>query len=178
MSGPEEATTQQSHWKSLRQEIKKRCYLPLSQPAFILYFFFVIVIVGGLGVFIKLYRVLSMEVTPQDTLGLAQDLSTYLLAMIAASFVDLDFSESSNLTSLRMFGFALLLIGAMFGIISQITTNSNLALGSACAGTALALFLWWIANYDNSKLMEKTPDPNNPMGGNPDNIKGNPHAQF
>lgn len=165
-----------SHWGNLLREVWKRCYLPLGHPTFIVYFLIIIVVFGGLGVLIKLYRILSIEPTDQDKLALAQDLSTYLLAVIAASFVDLDFSESSNLRSLRMLALALLLIGGMCGVISQVATTPRIALFSATLGTMLGLFLWWIANYDNTKLIEKDPDPKNPVGGSPRDIQGNARA--
>lgn len=168
-----------SHWVNFLRELKKRTLQPLGQPTFIFYFVFVIVIVGGLGVFIKLPKAWGAQATPEGVLTVAQDLSTYLLATIAAAFVDLNFSESSKQSSLKMFALSIFILGGICAVYSNFSSNPTMASYSALFGTALALFLWWIANFDNSKLLEQAPAATVATGGNTDQIAGkNKDVQF
>jgi hypothetical protein len=168
-----------SRWKNFSHELKKRTVQPLEQPTFVFYFVVVIVIVGGLGVLIKVPKAIGAGATSQDVLAVAKDLSTYLLAMIAAAFVDLNFSESAKQPSLRMFALSLSIIGAICAVYSNFTSNSGRACYIALFGTVLALFLWWIANFDNAKLLEPLPAPTAATGGDTDQIAGeNKNVKF
>lgn len=160
-----------SYWADFFRELKKRSSQPLGQPTFIFYFIFVIVLVGGLGVIIKLPRAYGSQATPEGVLSVAQDLSTYLLATLAAAFVDLNFSESSK-QSLKMFALSMLIVGGFCAVYSNFSVDPTMASWSAIFGTVLALFVWWIANFDNAKLLEQPTPATVATGGNTDQIAG------
>jgi hypothetical protein len=172
MTDGTDSTPIPSPWSKLCRELITRCTKPIGQPTFVIYFLVFIVLIGALGVLIKLGKIITSGATPQDHLSLAQDLSTYLFALIAASLVDLLFSESAEMPSLKMFALSLFVVGVIFGVISQFSTSPVLAIPSALIGTLLALFLWWIANYDNAKLIEPEPDARDAIGGDTTQIAG------
>jgi hypothetical protein len=124
-------------WKELVAEIRRRVKDPFGQPEFVLYFVAIILLIGGLGVWISVYKK-DWEVVPRD-------MSTYLLAILAASAADLVLSKKST-RSLQMLGLFVLVTGGFLAVLSQANTNVIRAYVYAIVGTLMALLLWWVAN--------------------------------
>ncbi|MBB2147369.1 hypothetical protein [Pedobacter gandavensis] len=143
-------------WIILFKALFKRFFCGFKKVDFILYFLFVILIVGGLGVFpsaIKYYKAVSsnMSLTGLKLVELefAKSLSTYFITIIATSSADLILNKHPNeleARTLRMPAVSCLIIGAMsiFAIHSQILGNQTL--NFAFYSTLFSFFIWWIAN--------------------------------
>lgn len=145
-------------WKELGVEIKRRFKKPFGFPAFVLYFLGIIILVGGLGVWIPLYK--------QDWQAVPRDLSNYLLAILSASAADLTIFETDK-RSLQMVAFVSLFVGIALAVLALTNSDLTRAYIYAVSGAALALFLWWIANSDNIRLTEKNNSPDVVTGGDP-----------
>ncbi len=162
------------YWRNLAIEIFKRLIDPLRYPTYVIYFLVVIVFVGGLGFWIPFFQ---KETT---SMVLAQQLSTYLLAIAAASFADICFNfftnlkrgkededeeeefrintdkKNSTMMSLWSFAFMMTVATVALGIYCLVGTGTDgeQAYRYSLIGTALSLILWLLANYDNRKLKE------------------------
>lgn len=151
-------------WKSLLDELARRLKKPIHHPSFVLYFFVIIILIGAAGFWISLFRELSNEPNCRNWIILPRTLSTYLLAILTAGSTEL-ILLSEQTRSLRMFAISTLIIGLIFSIFGQVLTKSIFALLFAILGTAIALYIWWIANSDNIRLLEEIPNANVTTGG-------------
>lgn len=140
--------------KPFIQEIIERFKLPWDFFAFKSYFLLVIIGFGGLGVFIKIYEL--CKASSGNGYVIAQDMSTYAIAIIAASSVDLNLSLNINskpsltIMSISLIGVAILLMVLCFNI------DSYWALLPAIGVVLIALLVWILANADNENLSDST----------------------
>jgi hypothetical protein len=153
-----------ANWKELWIELKRRLKKPLGYPSFVFYFLGIIILIGGLGVWISIYKK-TWDAVPRD-------LSTYLLAILSSAAADLILSEGKK-QSLQMFSILTLVIGGFLSVLSEANSDLTRAYIYAILGAFLALLLWWIANADNAKLFGENPPPNAATGGDPNIILGN-----
>lgn len=171
-------------WKDLIHELRKRLLDPLSDPVFVFYFAFIILGVGGVDIWISIVTA-TTDATSSNMAAVPRSLATYLLAIVAASFVDLSFltfTESSvepvgdralpqkTRLSLWMLAISTLIVAVAFALISFSSARLRWTYGCAIFGTVAALFLWWIANYGNTKL--RLPSAFAVTGGDTNAIEG------
>lgn len=136
------------------QEIIERFRLPWKFFAFNSYFVSIVIGFGGIGIFIKLYQIL--QCTEVKGYTVAQDLSTYAIAIIAASLVDLNLSlnikskPSLTITSFAIGGISILLVFLSYKI------NSYWALLPGSFAALISLIVWVLANADNENLSDST----------------------
>lgn len=167
-------------WEELT---RRRSYS--NKPMFFkLYFLVAILICAGIGVLFSVVNLAVMGWGENYThlISVFQNFTTYAVAISATSFVDFVISESdkktgfafnpfkSLFTLVLIFGFFLVLFTTVW---TYFPINRVLSSLLVLLGTALSLFTWWIANADNSKLLEVQPLPNAATGGNTEVIKGN-----
>lgn len=170
-------------WRDLRTEVKARIFEPFDDPVFVIYFFLIIVLVGGLGVLLSVIR-FAADQSSQNVIAIPRTLSTYSLATVAGAFVQLNFlsfpsgtldsplegARASTMRALWMLALAIVVVVAILALTGLWTVKPAWAYGCSLAGVGCALFLWWIANYDNSNL--RLPSPSDVAGGDPDKIEG------
>ncbi len=138
--------------KNFFQEVWERFKMPWKYSAFRSYFIWIVLIFGGFGIFLTILKVSKSP----DIKGfvVAQDMSTYFIAIIAASLVDLNLSFSIKniasliINSLAFFGVSLLLLYLAYNL------ESNWAFVPASLGVVLSLVIWVLANADNEKLSD------------------------
>lgn len=152
------------NWIDFLEALWRGMIDPFGQPPFVFYFLGIIVTVGGLGVLISVYEGVRTA-TLTTTVSVPRSLSTFLLAILATAFVDLNLSsEIESKRSMKMFALFTLVVGTVGGTMALLTANVRLAYWCALVGTFLALFLWWIANSKNEKLFEPNPPATAPLG--------------
>jgi hypothetical protein len=137
-------------WQWLTAEMKK----PVGHVGFWCYFVVVVIIVGGLGIWISLFR-------DKTLLSVVGSLLTYFPAIAAASCFELIHSERQPkfARNVAIFSAALLAIAAI--VISANVAGYATALVGTLA-SAFALGLWWLANANNPTLRD---DALAPSGG-------------
>ena len=169
------------------EEFRRRCRYSNKSMLFKLYFLVSILICAGIGVFFSIVNavVLGFGKDHINIIAIVQNFTTYAIAISATSFVDFVISEtdkengfaSNQFKSL----FSLVLITGFFLVLfltvwTYFPVNRLLSSFLVLVGTILSLVTWWIANADNSKLLEIQPSPNAATGGDTKNIKGDEDA--
>jgi hypothetical protein len=160
------------HWKIFGSDILQRLKQPFAHPPFVLYFLVVIVGVGGIGVWIEIYKTFTKR-TDESIISVPRSLSTYLLAILATAAADLILSILETKRSMLMLALSSLIAGIVLAVIGLTITTLMWASSCAVLGTILALLLWLLANADNAKLFESSPPIDAATGGNPEEIAGN-----
>lgn len=136
------------------------------------YFFAVVVVLGGMGWIIPLYRhCFSSDMKAVSDLPSA--LSSFFLALLAGAMADivLDDGESKGDSSqepnkgFRVFVLGLSLVGIPLAYAGIQRTDTNLAYFASVLGMMISLFLWWILNADKDKWQDRTPEPIVATGG-------------
>lgn len=134
-----------SKWSELKEFLIFRTKKPISHPEFIVYFLLVILIIGGLGVWSDLFRANDLNKS------ISNNLNAYALTIIAASTIELIFSKETilkNTLTLISVGIIVIYIFLFF-----ILNNNNVpTLIFSVLSTLIALYIWWIANAENSNL--------------------------
>jgi hypothetical protein len=160
------------HWKDFFSDGMKGMKQPLAHPSFVLYFLVITLGVGGIGVWLEVYKA-YLNPTFEALILVPRSLSTYLLAVLATASADLILSTEQTKRSMRMLALSSLLAGTALALIGLNISFLRWAYGCAILGTILALLLWLLANSDNSKLFEPSPPVDAATGGDPENIQGN-----
>lgn len=123
--------------------------------SFSLYLFFIVVILGGLGVIFSIFSSVAIDMKTQH---IASNMSTYAIATLVPAIIAifLSFGEVKNKVSLIISLVIVLLLSVLLLYLS--TTNDKYHLICAILSVVLALFFWIIANHDNEKLNDSSFD--------------------
>jgi hypothetical protein len=159
-------------WFELVKILLKRFFAGLKNSNFVIYFVVIIVFIGGFGVFKDIYAIINCEDGSELSRlynELSKNLSTYFIALIAASTADLILNRLPNEREsfiLRMPAITGLVAGGFLLFLIQLEVVNN-TFKLAIWGTILAWIMWWISNSTDPKHKEpKEPnEPLNPMGG-------------
>jgi hypothetical protein len=158
----------ESNWIILKEFLVDRICKPFNQPGYVLYFFFIVLIVGSIGFFSELLRGLvdcSVSIS-----NLTIHSSNIFIALIAASSVELILIKDSELTipvrksDIQLLGVTFLIIGFLLWILSNFLKSCLVGLILSLCGLIISYILWWISSADNKKIApaEKA---NSPLGG-------------
>lgn len=144
---------------ALRVELARRTKRPSGQFVFWVYFA-VVVVLGGLGFWLELTQ------RQRDWNNAYTSLVTFFPALIGSSCVQMVFETGNR----RMQAFAVLsLFFALIagtGLISAERPASLCVWVTAIVMCVFSLWVWWIANADNTALHDG-PTPDAPVGGDP-----------
>ena len=167
--------TEWENWSDFYDEIRERGKKPARHPTFVFYFAFVLIVGGGVGVWLPFFAncdcpqmEYGQPVEPSILLTTSRNMATYILAMVAASFADIMLSEVSR--ALRMVTYSLGILGAACGTLIFFIQWVPGACILALFGVFFGLALWWLANADETKLHEKTVPPNEAVGRAPETV--------
>lgn len=133
-------------------EIINRFKSPWKHFGFKSYFFWVVIVFGGIGISMTIRDVVNSK-TP-DLSIVSKSIATTFVAIIAASLVDLNLSYSIKnvpsliINSMGFTGISILLMILSFNI------QGAWSLLPAIFGYMLALSIWILANADNDKLFD------------------------
>ena len=150
--------------------------------AFSLYLFFVIIILGGLGVLFSIFTRIEIS-DPVESFNMKQhmissNLSTYSIALLIPAVISvlLSFYEINNKVSSIILSVIVVILGVALLFFS--TNKESYSIYTAAISFLLALFFWVIANYDNKllndvafeKVIKKDMKQNHNIDGNWDNV--------
>ncbi len=164
----------QNDWKLLKGFLKKRYKGPLINPAYVFYFFIVIVLVGSFGMFKDLIEMEWCWHCGFDTEKIRNfcfNISSTGLSLVTASVIDLIFisrktiekdTEGDNFNiwehesikrSTRIFGLGSLIVTFVIWILVNTIFKGNLIrLLFAIVALVFSYFIWWISNVRNKLL--------------------------
>ena len=156
------------YWKNFFDEIKSRLVSPFKYPQYIGYFVFCILIVGAMGVNI---RVWDYFFNNGSAVAISREMATYLIAILGSSVLDLNLSQKiRNKDSFLIYSLILLLFG-VFMVVLIAKLDNNISIIIATIGVFISWFVWWFANSDNLLLtrVPEKPTVDDVTGGNPSN---------
>ena len=153
-----------NEWKDLIKSVYKRWRDGFNRVDFILYFLFVIIVVGSLGVFpsaLKYYEAVILKTPDRNAIenDFAKSLSTYFITIIATSSADLILNKEPNeheARILRMPAVTCLIIGAISIFLIHSEVFGSKTVYFSFLSTAFSLFVWWIANSWDKKYQKNT----------------------
>jgi len=144
-------------FRPLYQDLCRRFNNPFYSTAFYATLIFVVLIGGGLGIWLPaLFGQL-------DEKSLAMGFLTYFPAIATASFIE--FFHDKKKPYMRNFG---LLAGSFFLVtfVIALACSSGWQLRWAVVGTVSALLFWWLGNGEKEWVWDNPP-PDAPQGGDP-----------
>lgn len=158
-----------NYWTEFKITLKDRLSKPCNHPTFVMYFIGIIVIIGGLGLLepIISYFVINALKPEEFPRALVSAAYTYFIAIAATAAVDLILSYHKKKYLLMFFLLCLLVV--FFCFLLSVTYGTILkrpmsAILPAFIGYIIALFLWWIGNANNAKLLDAQINPTAPIG--------------
>lgn len=144
---------------------------PLARPRFVMYFFVLIVFLGGLGWIEPIFRFVITGVPCGDDFSKACVTSLYgfFIAIAATAAVDfmLDNKVSKDLLMVFVAAGAATVVAAILASVLLEQERYFGAWSFAILGYCLSLSLWWIGNAENQKLVGPDADPTVTTGGPP-----------
>ena len=149
------------HWAALKHELAQRAVEPFESPTFVFFFLAIVIGVGGIGIWVELFKLTRPQGTPDPLDGFVTSLIAFFFALVGTSCTQLiiEESESKALRALAQFVLILAFVGAVLATVG---------VGSGQAGvlpwtfaSIAALVVWWLANAKSPGLR----DPDAPTGG-------------
>ena len=142
----------ENKWKLLGVFLLNRLKNPIKHPEYFIYFILVIVGVGAIGV----YSAIIKGSIPDNKMDfIIANMASYFLAIVATGSVELVLSNE------KYIGRAIRLL-AMFAVLINIALYfTSVAFSSvyiSLTGVIIALLVWWIANAENTNIIEKSFD--------------------
>ncbi len=154
-------------WNDFFLEIKSRLISPFKYPQYVGYFFFCILIVGAMGVTIKIWHYVFNN---GPAIAIPKEMATYLIAILGSSVLDLNLSQKiRHKDSFLIYSLILLVLG-VFIVLLIVRLDNYFSYFLAIFGVLLSWFFWWFANADNLRLTRIPPKPSKDdvTGGNPE----------
>lgn len=160
------ASTILTKWGILKEIIRIRTTKPAQHPEFWMYFILINLIFCALGVYVSIVTDLLKNDGYFDYRSLSTNLGTFFIAILASGCFDLILSKEKIMkTSISMFSIMVLVLGIIALIVSAIV-RLRFALPISVIFCLISLYIWWIANAENDKLMSDEVSISDLTGGN------------
>lgn len=152
------------HWPALGRELRDRTLKPVFHPSFVIFFVVAILGVGPTGFWIELFSYVTTK--SLDASALRASFVSFVPAFVAATTMQLIWAENAK-RSLRAFAILILSV-CMLGLIfcKSSAFADPVAITFGVCSTAIALWMWWIANANQKEFHDESEDlSRNPIGG-------------
>ena len=137
---------------SFIDEQVERFKTPWKHFAFKSYFFWIVILFGGIGIGLTIFEEISKGSI--DFNIISKSIATTFVAIIASSLVDLNLSYNiKNVPSLIINSVGFIAISILLLILS-FNLKSGWSLLPAIFGYTIAIMIWILANADNDKLSD------------------------
>jgi hypothetical protein len=174
-------------WKLFRAELWRRFAQAFENPVFFLYFFGIVVLVAGVGIWITCGRYL-LSTYPDAAAealairGILESAATYAVAISATALADIFLASQKNSVDApspqsiprSIFIFCFILTGAVIACLvgAFFFPLYWAAVAGATVSMVVGLVQWWLINADNPSLADDD-DPSQLIGNNPlDKLSG------
>lgn len=138
-------------------EVRTRILLPWKpfNWNFFGYLFGVIILIGGLGVWVSFYMAFKSPMDDGHTAAIS--LATFFIALWATSYLDINFlTDVENKIGFLLFNFLFFAFAIFLMWLVYELGSSNWSFLPASIGFLLSMIIWYVANADNEKFDEKT----------------------
>lgn len=141
-----------SKWRKLKEFLENRSLTPFDHPEFIIYFLFVIIGFGGFGLWISLYQEFNNDFFNHRNIILS--IGSYFVALMATGSIELIFIKEKSIK--RILFLSTMSLIALSAVIFLICMGSSTGWGYflSLLFLAFSLYIWWIANAENTNLTE------------------------
>ena len=130
----------------------ERFKMPWKNFAFKSYFFWIVILFGGIGIGLTIFE--EIRKSSPDFNTISKSIATTFVAIIAASLVDLNLSYNiKNVPSLIINSYGFIGISILLLILS-FNVKGGWSLMPAILGYIIAILIWILANADNDKLSD------------------------
>lgn len=148
------------HWRFLFDEVVRKTRNPIQHPTFVIYFIVAVVGIGAWGLWTEI--IANFFPKGRGILGFQDVFITYIPAFVAPTCMQLILAEKQKtLRAFSIFLTALCLVS--FALCVKISSWPSMAFG--VVSTLGALWLWWIANSDQSDFTDGRVDLDAATGG-------------
>jgi O-antigen/teichoic acid export membrane protein len=149
------------------RELARRTKRPSGQFVYWAHFVMCVVLLGGLALWIELIQQNHLPQSQRDWNNTYTSLVTIFPALIGSSSVQMVFEAGNR----RVHAFSLIMcfVALITGaaLISAPRPADTATWVWAIAMTVFSLWIWWIANADNTRLHDEPPG-DAPLGGDPE----------
>jgi hypothetical protein len=136
------------------KEIGLKLKTPWKYIAFKIYFFGMVILVGGIDIIYSVSEQCSSNWSaPQEV---AKNMAAFALAIIASSLVDVNLSSKFSNKSSFSTSSIIVALFAFFLFQQSYIIKSFWSLLPASIGMLLGLTIWVLANHDNVRLRDET----------------------
>lgn len=155
--------------KAAGQEIIRRLSKPISQITFWIYLALAVVGLGGLAIWVELWRYFHPMATganphsPLDSLKLA--LATVFPAIVGASALELVLNDDKMARNLGLVFLSICALLAIY-LLGFGNPSDGLAIFLGALGCVGAVFVWWIASGLDDIFQDRS-KPDDAVGGDP-----------
>lgn len=147
------------HWKRLWKTLVERTLLPWRHPTFVLYFVVAVILVGGAGPWLELYKLNFPAAEPPTSLeALRTAIITFFTALAGSSCMQVILEESDDRALRAMAICVLTMLSALALFIAPASVSDCTAVKLGLVGCWLALWTWWIANAKQPGLQDERSD--------------------
>lgn len=166
--GRDEDSAEPREWVLLGETLWKRVSQPFAKPTYVFYFL-LSMIIGAVGIWIALienaFMLSNGVVSPQGGSNVFQSILTFFAAVGSISCVQVLIMEDEDKHLRGLFILVLFLFLILAGTAAFAEPIApRLTYPALAIGTVLAIFTWWIANWDDKKFSQANTQA--PLGGN------------
>lgn len=147
------------HWTRLWRTLAERTSLPWRHPTFVLYFVVAVILVGGAGLWLELYKLSFATAESSTSLeALRTAIITFFTALAGSSSMQVILEENDDRAMRAMAICVLTVLSALALIIAPASVSDCTAVKLGLVGCGLALWTWWIANAKQPGLQDERAD--------------------
>ena len=183
------------NWSLLFYFLKKRTFDSFENPKYVLYFVFIIILVGSFGLISDLFKLtycISCKLDSEIIKSFTFNMTNIGLSLVAASVIDLIFISKKNIKkenleqkhknidfqsikgNVRFFGLTSLILSFIFWIFANnLIENNYWKIIIATISLLFSYWIWWISNVRNKILSNSITNLSAIIGGIPNEKKKN-----
>ncbi|WOH75542.1 hypothetical protein RX330_10755 [Bradyrhizobium sp. NDS-1] len=163
----------QSEWSQLFKELRKRTIEPLQSVSFVVYAIVGTAILGGLGIWVEVTKIILAD-GAIDLTNLLTAMTTFFMALVGTAAYQMNFAaverKDKPMIAFAWIMFFIFFIAAIFLSLFG-TRQTAYCIVAGVFSSVGAIWFWWITN-GGDRLWQKI-EPDAPAGGALDrNIRG------
>lgn len=154
---------EKGHWSELGGEIYKRTFTPFIYPSFLFFFLIAVIIIGASGFWIEVVNYVQ-NVCGSSLNSIKKSLMGFFPVLAATACLQVIWNDDlKNFRGFIILLFVLSLIGLF--VCARDDIADVVAIVFAAISSLIALWMWWMTNY-NETYLRSTLDPDAPFGKN------------
>ncbi len=152
-----------TNWSIFCSFLINRTKKPLKHPSFVLYFIFIILLIGSFGLineFTDITIIWAGELDKSKVISLVMNMSNISLSLVSASVIEMILIKDEDLENypyrkvdIQIFGISSLILSFFLWIFANKFNSDIAGLILSVIGLLFSYTFWWIANAGNKVLL-------------------------